>query len=176
MEDFKLLRGFFPDIDDATWKNLSADPDFLKHIPSLVKARLDSHERVTPIDDNYLLMLMSNATFAAEEEQIYIAKRLKHYFSHEGRVLPLLSDYVLEAEKARQVGKKKVLEVSEDFASRCLFSLSFFQPALERLYRKGAPHPEFYRERGKHTFRYICLECVAENFDNWQRFFADKGF
>lgn len=176
MADFKFLRGFFSDIDDSTWKTLSEDPDFLKHVPSLVKSRLDSRHEVTPIDSNYMMMLMSDAKFADEEEQVYISNRLRHYFSFDKSFLPVMIDYIQDAEMARQVSSRKVLEVSEDFASRCLFSLAFFQPAMEKLYRRGAPHPEFYRERGKHTFRYIELGGVADNFDNWERFFFEKGF
>jgi hypothetical protein len=174
MGDFQLARSFFPDIDDSTWANISQDPYFLKHLPSLIKSRLDSREHVAPVNDEYMMMLMSGANFADTEEQIYVSKRLRCYFNFGKSFLPLMVDYLEEAEKARTVGVSRVLEVSEDFASRCLFALSFFKPALERLHRKGGPHPEFYRDRGKHTFKYLCLEGVADNFENWENFFAKK--
>lgn len=126
MGDFKLLRAFFPDMDDNTWKTLSDDPDFLEHVPSLVKARLDSRDRVTPIDQNYMMLLMADADFASSEEQVYISSKLEKYFHHEKSLLPVYSDYVRDFSLANERGyKREMFRVSEDFASKCLFGLAF---------------------------------------------------
>ncbi|MBP7708403.1 hypothetical protein KA107_01860 [Candidatus Pacearchaeota archaeon] len=171
MADFDLLRGFFPEIGEATLKKLVDDPDFLKDLPGLIKSRLDSAQSVVPINTEYLLMLFSGAKFAEEEEKIYVSSRLQNYFRFNGNFLPLMVDYLAAADSAQKRNEREIIDVSVDFASRCLFSLAFFHPALERLYKKrGAPHPEFYRDRGKKTFRYIGLPELSDHFDNWENF------
>lgn len=58
-------------------------------------------------------------------------------------------------------------------AEKCLVSLSFFLPALERRYRKGAPSPDYYRKAGKLMFSRCDHEDIANNHEKWESFFSE---
>jgi hypothetical protein len=58
-------------------------------------------------------------------------------------------------------------------AEKCLVSLSFFLPALERRYKKGAPSPDFYRKASKVMFSRCEHEDIANNHEKWENFFSE---
>lgn len=58
-------------------------------------------------------------------------------------------------------------------AEKCLVSLSFFLPALERRHRKGAPSPSFYRNASKIMFSRCEHEDIANHHEKWENFFSE---
>ncbi|MEM4719704.1 MAG: hypothetical protein QXG18_02475 [Candidatus Pacearchaeota archaeon] len=154
---------------------LFEDTDFKKILPLIILEKFTSDKKIVlPIDDDFIKLIFSRVDFADEYESFKIANFFKKYFNYKGRFLPLSVDFL---EKVYNLKKDKKLIirdynfVGEDFASRCLFSLSFFYEALDSLYkRRGAPHPYFYRELGRKTFEIIGEESIAEHFESWDIF------
>ncbi len=108
-------------------------------------------------------------------ESLYLFKKS----FRDSRKIPCLAiDFLSDIQEAKlreRLTRKEYKRLGEDFASRCLFSLSFFYERLNALYsRYGAPHPEFYREMGKRTFYYIGDETIAEHFENWEEFLRKR--
>jgi hypothetical protein len=54
-----------------------------------------------------------------------------------------------------------------------LISLSFFRPALYNRWKRGGPHPDFYRSYSKSIFRNEGLEDIFNNYERWENFFAE---
>ncbi|MEM4181714.1 MAG: hypothetical protein QXX68_00980 [Candidatus Pacearchaeota archaeon] len=176
----ETLYSLFPEQSTKSIDLLVDDNDFKRILPSLILKKVsEMREGVLPIDSEIILLLFSRASFADEEESMKLASFFKRYIHFEGRFLPLAIDFLekissLERERGFYKGYK---ELGEDFASRCLFSLSFFYDALNRLYKRyGAPHPEFYREMGKRTFESIGEELIAEHFEKWEDFLREEAF
>jgi hypothetical protein len=180
MQRLETLYDLFPEQSRDAIKSLSEDSEFQKQLPALVLERIEkSANRVLPIESDMLPLFFSRAGFAESEEIYKMANLFGRYFSHRGGFLPLAIDYLGDLEKLKRDNRSKrsfVLE-GEDFASRCLFSLSLFYEALNKLYsNKGAPHPEFYREVGKRTFASVGEDSIAENFDRWEEFIRENAF
>lgn len=170
------LKSFFPEVDENTLKTLSEDPDFIKHLPGLILSRFDA-DKVLPSDGAVVTGFFSRADFATEEEQVYVSSRFQKYFSvNKKGFLPVATDYLKEYNEAKSVGKQRYMQVSSDFASRCLFSLAMFPEALDRLYQRGAPHPDFYRTLGKNVFQTINHEDVSQHFIDWELFIRNDAF
>ena len=58
-------------------------------------------------------------------------------------------------------------------AEKTLISLSFFKPALYSRWKKGGPHPDFYRNYSKQIFMNEGLECISNNHERWENFFSE---
>jgi len=59
-------------------------------------------------------------------------------------------------------------------AEKCLVSLSFFLPAMERRHkRRGAPSPSFYRSASKIMFSRCDQQAIADHHEQWESFFAE---
>jgi hypothetical protein len=59
-------------------------------------------------------------------------------------------------------------------AEKCLVSLSFFLPAMERRHkRRGAPSPSFYRNASKIMFSRCDQQAIADHHEQWESFFAE---
>ncbi len=180
MAKAETLYSLFPEHSRETIDSLIGDPEFEKQIPKLIIEKLEkTTEKILPIDSNLLPLFFSRANFAETEEAYKMANLFSKYLSHQKRFLPLAIDYLSEIELLKykhQLTEKKYCLEGEDFASRCLFSLSLFYAGLDRLHKKGAPHPGFYREMGKRTFTSIGEENIADNFENWENFIREKAF
>jgi hypothetical protein len=180
MAKLETLYDLFPEQSQEAIRALVDDPEFQRQLPSLVLDRIKkSSGEVLPVEPEMVPLFFSRADFAEAEEIYKIANLFSHYFSHRGRFLPLAVDHLADLEDLRR--KNRLTErtytcKAEDFASRCLFSLSLFYGALERWHDKGAPHPGFYREMGKRTFANIGEESIADNFENWEEFVREKAF
>jgi hypothetical protein len=107
-----------------------------------------------PLD--ILMLICSTAKFAASKEEcsqvaVIIYKRLK-----ENNPLP----YVLD-------------DRGLDLAEKSLVALSFFKPALMARWKKGAPHPRFYRNYSKRNFESEGYYEIAEHHEQWENFFSE---
>lgn len=60
-----------------------------------------------------------------------------------------------------------------DLAEKCLVSLSFFYPALLKRWRKGGPHPDFYRTHSKKIFNSLGYSDISEHHEQWEHFFME---
>lgn len=60
-----------------------------------------------------------------------------------------------------------------DLAEKTLVSLSFFRPALYRRWKKGGPHPDFYRSCSKRIFKAEGLDDISNNHERWENFFME---
>lgn len=58
-------------------------------------------------------------------------------------------------------------------AEKCLVALSFFQPALMRRWKRGGPHPSFYRNCSKKAFELEGLEEIAYHHEQWENFLGE---
>ena len=107
-----------------------------------------------PLD--IIMFICSTAKFSSSpEESSYVAvmiyKRLK-----EPNPLP----YILD-------------DKGLDLAEKILISLSFFKPALYARWKRGGPHPDFYRSYSKSIFVSEGLEYVSVNHERWENFFCE---
>jgi len=60
-----------------------------------------------------------------------------------------------------------------DLAEKTLISLSFFRPALYTRWKKGGPHPDFYRNHSKNIFATEGLQSISDNHERWENFFIE---
>ena len=181
MVKIETLYDLFPEQGEDKINKLLSDQEFQDRLPSLVLERLNTfYGDIIPIENGITPLFFSRADFAEVEEAYKIANLFTRYFSYDKRFLPLAVDFLEEVEELRfknQLSQRRYAPFGQDFASRCLFSLSFFYQALEKLYtRHGAPHPEFYREMGKRTFSSIGEESIADNFEKWEDFIREEAF
>jgi len=58
-------------------------------------------------------------------------------------------------------------------AEKILISLCFFKPALQRRWKKGGPHPDFYRNHSKTIFANEGYEHISANHEKWENFFSE---
>ncbi len=177
----ETLYELFPEQSREAIDSLVEDPDFQKQLPSLILNRIEkSAGNILPIDSTIVPLLFSKADFADVEEAYTLANHFSKYFSHRGRFLPLATNHLEDLELSKlknQLTEKVYSRKGEDFASRCLFSLSLFYDALEHLHsRHGAPHPRFYREIGKRTFERVGQEGIASHFESWEDFIREDAF
>lgn len=107
-----------------------------------------------PLD--ILMLICSTAKFASSKDEcshvaVMVYKRIK-----EPNPLP----YVLD-------------DRGMDLAEKSLISLSFFKPALMARWRKGGPHPDFYRDYSKRIFDSEGYGDVARHHESWESFFSE---
>jgi hypothetical protein len=107
-----------------------------------------------PLD--IIMFICSTANFANSPEEsscvaVMVYKRLK-----ESNPLP----YILD-------------DKGIDLAEKILISLSFFKPAMYNRWKKGGPHPDFYRNYSKHIFASEGLPEIANNHERWENFFSE---
>lgn len=60
-----------------------------------------------------------------------------------------------------------------DLAEKCLVSLSFFYPALLKRWKKGGPHPDFYRGYSKRLFENEGYSEIASHHELWENFLSE---
>ena len=60
-----------------------------------------------------------------------------------------------------------------DLAEKTLVALSFFYPALIKRWKKGGPHPDFYRSYSKKIFNSQGYSEIAEHHEQWENFFVE---
>ena len=60
-----------------------------------------------------------------------------------------------------------------DLAEKILISLCFFRPALQNRWKRGGPHPDFYRNYSKHIFKNEGLDNISDNHERWENFFME---
>lgn len=107
-----------------------------------------------PLD--IIMFICSTAKFSSSPEEcsyvaVTIYKRLK-----EPNPLP----YILD-------------DKGIDLAEKILISLSFFKPALYARWKKGGPHPDFYRNYSKRIFVSEGLDYISNNHERWESFFSE---
>jgi hypothetical protein len=181
MASLETLYDLFPDQSQEAIRSLVDDPDFQKQLPGLILDKIQKSDgKILPIDLELIPLFFSRAEFAETEEAYKVARLFKNYFHNTRKFLPLLTDYLKNFEEFKErniVGCRMQRDMGEDFASRCLFSLSLFYDALEKLHNyRSAPRPEFYREAGKRTFTSVGDKSIADNFERWEDFIREKAF
>lgn len=180
MKNIVRIYELFPEHSRKAIDSLVDDPSFQKQIPNLILNKLYANNvQVLPIDSEILPLFFTRAKFAEEEESYRISVLFGRYFSNPKDFLPLAVDHLKELEELKEKNRlteERYHTKGEDFASRCLFSLSLFYGALEKLHSRGAPHPGFYREMGKRVFNRIGETSIAEHFENWEDFIKEEMF
>jgi hypothetical protein len=142
-----LIRDLYKD-------DLSAKESFYEAFGNKI---LQSSEKVLlskPLD--ILMLICSTAKFASSKDEssqvaVIVYKRIK-----EPNPLP----YVLD-------------DRGMDLAEKSLVALSFFKPALMARWKKGGPHPDFYRSYSKRAFDSSGYYDVAEHHEQWENFFSE---
>lgn len=107
---------------------------------------------------NQIVLITSQALFLADEKEPVEVAAMILYVLNQHDFLPKVTE---------QHGK--------ELASKCFISLSFFRPALEHLTnRHGAPSPNYYAQVGKLILKKEKMLNVAEHFDRWTLFLAER--
>jgi hypothetical protein len=180
MVKVESLFEIFPEQSREAITSLVDDPSFQRQLPKLILDKLnDSPGRIVPVDNDILPLFFTRAPFAETDEAYRISVLFGKYFSDRTRFLPLAVNHLQELDELKARGhltEKEYCTRGENFASKCLFSLSLFYDALQKLYHKGAPHPGFYREMGKRTFDRIGQADIATHFEDWEEFIREKAF
>jgi hypothetical protein len=60
-----------------------------------------------------------------------------------------------------------------DLAEKTFVSLAFFYPAMEKRWKKGGPHPDFYKQYSKRLFETNNLEDLAHHYEKWLNFLTE---
>lgn len=118
---------------------------------------LQSQEKILLSEPlNILMFICSTAPFAASNEESQQVAIIMHKRIKEKNPLP----YVLD-------------DRGLDLAEKSLIALSFFKPALMARWKKGAPHPDFYRNYSKRNFESEGYYEIAEHHEQWENFFSE---
>jgi hypothetical protein len=118
---------------------------------------IQSQEKILLSDPlNILMFICSTAPFATSNDESQQVAIMIHKRIREKNPLP----YVLD-------------DRGLDLAEKTLISLSFFKPALMARWKKGAPHPGFYRTYSKRTFESEGFGEIAQHHEQWENFFSE---
>ena len=118
---------------------------------------IESKDKILTSESLSILMFIcSTASFIASTEEsqqvaIIIHKRIK-----EKNPLPYMID-----------------DRGLDLAEKSLVALSFFRSALIARWKRGAPHPEFYRNYSKRNFESGGYPEIANHHEQWENFFSE---
>lgn len=110
-----------------------------------------------PLD--ILLFICSTVKFTTSEEECQQAAVI--VFKRINDVDPL--PYLLDLRNMQDI----------TLAEKTFVSLSFFYPALLKRWKRGAPHPSFYRNCAKQIFISNGYENLALNIEKWELFFQE---
>lgn len=113
-----------------------------------------------------IISLTIAADFAKPMEALYIANVINYYMFSTGSLVPTVTDDVESIAYGTQ---------DSCFSSRCLVYLGFFyDKAVNRSNRTGAPGPKYLSKQAIFGFRNDGLDDVADNFHNWIEFLNDN--
>lgn len=147
MLNIERIYDLFPDQSRAAIDALIEDPSFQRQLPGLILQRLNaSHGQIVPIDSEILPLFFTKAKFANEKEAYKISVLFGRYFSNPSRFLPLAIDHLQELAELKEqnhLTEDKYRTRGENFASRCLFSLSLFMVHLKNYIQKEHPTQDF---------------------------------
>lgn len=107
-----------------------------------------------PLD--IIMFICSSSNFSASPEECTQVAVMVHKRLREKNPLP----YILD-------------DRGLDLAEKILVSLSFFKPALHRRWKKGGPHPNFYRSCSKNIFTNAGYGHISLNHEKWENFFSE---
>ncbi len=141
-------------IKDLYYEDLDARQSFYQAFGKKIIESQDMFLDQKPLD--ILMLICSTASFSSGPDESQTVALILHKRLNDAHPLP----YILD-------DKGLVL------AEKTLVSLSFFLPALEKRWRKGAPHPNFYRECSKKMFIANNLENIADHHEQWESFFIE---
>jgi hypothetical protein len=141
-------------IKDLYKEDYSARESFFKAFGDKILQSRDKILLSKPLD--IFLFICSTAQFASSMEEsnqvaIIIYKRMQ-----EKTPLP----YILD-------------DRGIDLAEKCFVSLSFFYPALMRRWKKGGPHPDFYRGYSKKLFEMNGYDEIVSHYELWENFLGE---
>lgn len=141
-------------IRDLYYTDMSARESFYEAFGNKIIEKQDVFLNTKPLD---LLMLICNtARFASSIEECHNVAIIIHKRMHESEPLPYItSDHGL------------------NLAEKSFIALSFFYPALEKRWKRGAPSPAFYRECSKKIFSANNFEEIADHHEQWESFFTE---
>jgi hypothetical protein len=141
-------------IKDLYFEDIEAKQSFYNAFGNKILQSQDKILASKPLD--IMMFICSTATFSCSPEEcaqvaVIVYKRLK-----EENPLP----YILD-------------DRGIALAEKILVSLSFFKPALQRRWKKGGPHPDFYRSYSKTIFANAGFDHISENHEKWENFFSE---
>ena len=141
-------------IKDLYYEDLDARQSFYQAFGKKIIESQELFLDQKPLD--ILMLVCSTATFSSGPEESQTVALIIHKRLNEKEPLP----YILD-------------DKGLDLAEKTLISLSFFLPALEKRWKKGAPHPDFYRQCSKKAFISNNLENIADHHEQWESFFNE---
>jgi len=140
-------------IKDLYYEDINAKESFYQAFGNKILQSQDKILLSKPLD--ILMFVCSTARFSTLEESqqvaIIVYKRMQ-----EKNPLP----YVLD-------------DRGLALAEKTLIALSFFKPALVARWKKGAPHPDFYRNYSKRNFESEGYLEIAQHHEQWENFFGE---
>jgi hypothetical protein len=156
--DMSTIKAIFSDKRTAAVEKLWADQDTRKLLLQQVAIELPDYGAVIwRYPREQVLALAAQATFAGMDEAFCVGAIINKHMRETQDLLPMVTQHH-----------------GWELASRCLVSLGFFEPYMQRRSeRYNAPSPDFYRARGKEAFRNEGWDSIARNFDQWIAFLSD---
>jgi hypothetical protein len=141
-------------IRDLYYDDVDAKESFYEAFGNKILEKQDVFLDTKALD---LLMLICNtAKFAYSLEECHSVAFIIHRRVKDVSPLPYLLD-----------------DHGINLAEKSFISLSFFYPALEKRWKKGAPSPAFYRNCAKKIFAANNLEELADHHEQWEAFFSE---
>jgi hypothetical protein len=138
--------------------SLLSDESCSHHVRARIGYRIAGDgEILTDMPLEQLMMVMSAATFACDDEEGVSVARMVHWLVDKPDALPMVH-----------------VHSGFDLASRCLVSIALFRRAMEwRTRHRGCPPVAFYREAGVRAAGTAGMAGVASHFDNWSGFVGE---
>lgn len=141
-------------IRDLYYDDIDAKESFYEAFGNKIIEKQDVFLDSKPLD--ILMLICNTAKFANSIEECHNVAVIIYRRINDPKPLPyILDDHGL------------------DLAEKSFIALSFFYPALEKRWKKGAPPPAFYRQCSKKIFSANNLSDIAENHERWENFFSE---
>lgn len=149
-----LLKQLFSESETQAILSLCSEPDQTLLSQAIGKKILDSPEIIDTMPLQQLMFITSLSPFADDLNECHAVARILFWGIKRIEILPMRSE-----------------QPDQEFAYKCLISLSLYKQALiRRKERYGSPDPGFYRAEGRKSFLRIGMTEIGYHFPKWELF------
>jgi len=154
-----LIDSLFPKSESDAIRKLWKEDVGSRHLlkEAIAQKIIGSDEILNQMPLTQLMFVASLSPFASSDEECTNIATIVYWSVNKRDIFPLITCHR-----------------GKELAFRCLISLSFFEKALTKKWkRRGAPSPSYYRAIGINTFNQIGMPEIGVHFHQWEGFLPE---